>query len=54
MERIASEPATTLDGVAVKVRRLLDYAGDSPDETFLEIARTALEGLERLAEGGGS
>ena len=52
LKRIATTPATTVQGVAVKVRRLQEGIEMGASEFEQEMARTALEALERLAEGG--
>ena len=54
VKAIIATPAVSLEGIAVKVRRLAEdiYPDTNPDESAL--AASVLEALERLAEGGAS
>ena len=51
LKRIATTPATTLQGVAVKVRRLEEGTESGATVYEPDLARTAIEALERLGEG---
>ena len=47
-------PATTVQGVAVKVRRLEEGIDAGASEFEPDLARTAIEALDRLAKGRAS
>lgn len=49
LRQIAALPACTVDGVAVKARRLIEVIEHGPTEFDEQVARTALADLERLS-----
>ena len=50
LKRIMTSPATSLDGLLIKLRAVAEWSRHEPSDPVIEGVKTAIEALERLAQ----